>query len=58
MMYTEMVNATDLHYIKQLPKIMEVDPNKQPISIQLFDCRPDFFGRSRPNDIARRGGYR
>lgn len=34
MMYTEMVNATGLHYVKQLPKIMEVDPNERPISIQ------------------------
>ncbi|MDB9512133.1 tRNA dihydrouridine synthase DusB [Kamptonema animale CS-326] len=43
MMYTEMVNATGLHYVKQLPRIMEVDPNERPISIQLFDCRPDFL---------------
>ena len=27
MLYTEMVNATGLHYVKQLPIIMEVDPN-------------------------------
>lgn len=37
MMYTEMVNATGLHYVKELPKIMEIDPNERPISIQLFD---------------------
>jgi nifR3 family TIM-barrel protein len=43
MMYTEMVHASSLHYVKQLPKIMEVDPNERPISIQLFDCRPDFL---------------
>ncbi len=36
MMYTEMVNATGLHYVKQLPKIMEVDPN----------CRPDFLAEA------------
>lgn len=46
MMYTEMVNATGLHYFKQLPKIMEVDPNERPISIQLFDCRPDFLAEA------------
>jgi tRNA-dihydrouridine synthase B len=46
MMYTEMVNATGLHYVKQLPKIMEVDPNERPISIQLFDCRPDFLAEA------------
>jgi len=27
-MYTEMVNATGLHYVKELPKIMEVDRTK------------------------------
>jgi len=43
MMYTEMVHASSLHYVKHLPKIMEVDPNERPISIQLFDCRPDFL---------------
>ncbi len=46
MMYTEMVNATGLHYVKELPKIMEVDPRERPISIQLFDCRPDFLAEA------------
>ena len=46
MMYTEMVNATGLHYVKELPKIMEVDPKESPISIQLFDCRPDFLAEA------------
>lgn len=46
MMYTEMVNATGLHYVKDLPKIMEVDPSERPISIQLFDCRPDFLAEA------------
>jgi tRNA-dihydrouridine synthase B len=46
MMYTEMVQATGLHYLKELPKIMEVDPNEKPISIQLFDCRPDFMAEA------------
>lgn len=46
MMYTEMVNATGLHYIKELPRLMEVDPNERPISIQLFDCRPDFLAEA------------
>jgi tRNA-dihydrouridine synthase B len=40
------VNATGLHYVKELPKIMEVDPNERPISIQLFDCRPDFLAEA------------
>jgi tRNA-dihydrouridine synthase B len=46
MMYTEMVNATGLHYVRQLPKLMEVDPRERPISIQLFDCRPDFLAEA------------
>ena len=46
MMYTEMVNATGLHYVKELPKIMEIDPSERPISIQLFDCRPDFLAEA------------
>lgn len=52
MMYTEMVNATGLHYVKQLPKIMEVDPNERPISIQLFDCRPDFLAEAAEKAVA------
>jgi tRNA-dihydrouridine synthase B len=52
MMYTEMVNATGLHYVKALPKIMEVDPNERPISIQLFDCRPDFLAEAAIKAVA------
>jgi tRNA-dihydrouridine synthase B len=46
MLYTEMVNATGLQYMKELPKIMEVDRAETPISIQLFDCRPDFLAEA------------
>ncbi len=46
MMYTEMVNASGLRHVKMLPKIMEVDPKERPISIQLFDCRPDFLAEA------------
>ncbi|MGK7919875.1 MAG: tRNA dihydrouridine synthase DusB, partial [Trichodesmium sp.] len=46
MMYTEMVNATGLHYVKELTQIMEIDNNERPISIQLFDCRPDFLAEA------------
>ena len=52
MMYTEMVNATGLHYVKDLPKMMEVDPNERPISIQLFDCRPDFLAEAAVKAVA------
>ncbi len=46
MMYTEMVNATGLHYVRELPKLMELDPHEKPVSIQLFDCRPDFLAEA------------
>jgi nifR3 family TIM-barrel protein len=46
MTYTEMVSATEIHHLKQLPRIMEIDPQEQPISIQLFDCRPDFMAEA------------
>ncbi|MEM9136679.1 MAG: tRNA dihydrouridine synthase DusB [Cyanobacteria bacterium P01_F01_bin.42] len=46
MMYTEMVHATRISRVSALPKIMDVDPDERPISIQLFDCRPDFLGEA------------
>ena len=52
MMYTEMVNATGLHYVKELPILMEIDPGERPISIQLFDCRPDFLAEAAQKAVA------
>ncbi len=52
MMYTEMVNATGLHHVKSLPKIMEIDRNERPVSIQLFDCRPDFLAEAAQQAVA------
>jgi tRNA-dihydrouridine synthase B len=46
MMYTEMVQASSLRHLKETPIIMEIDPNERPISIQLFDCRPDFLAEA------------
>ena len=46
MLYTEMISATDLHHMKALPKLMELDRDETPISIQLFDCRPDFLAEA------------
>jgi tRNA-dihydrouridine synthase B len=43
MLYTEMVHASQVCHVQELPKIMEIDPDERPISIQLFDCRPDFL---------------
>ncbi|MCS6958659.1 MAG: tRNA dihydrouridine synthase DusB [Pseudanabaenaceae cyanobacterium SKYGB_i_bin29] len=53
LMYTEMVNATGLHYVKGLPQIMEVDREAEtPIAIQLFDCRPDFLAEAAEKAVA------
>jgi tRNA-dihydrouridine synthase B len=52
MMYTEMVQASSLHYLNALPQIMQVDPNERPISIQLFDCRPDFLAEAAQKAVA------
>ena len=52
MMYTEMVSASELHHMKQLPQIMEIDPDERPISIQLFDCRPDFLAEAAQKAVA------
>ena len=52
MMYTEMVNATELYHLRSLPKIMEIAEDEQPISIQLFDCRPDFMAIAAQKAVA------
>lgn len=46
MMYTEMVSAAELHHLRRLPQLMDIDPNERPISIQLFDRRPDFLSEA------------
>jgi nifR3 family TIM-barrel protein len=52
MLYTEMVSATELHHLRQLPQIMDIGPQEQPISIQLFDCRPDFMAEAARRAVA------
>jgi tRNA-dihydrouridine synthase B len=52
MMYTEMVQASSLRYLREVPKIMEIDPQERPISIQLFDCRPDFLAEAAQKAVA------
>jgi tRNA-dihydrouridine synthase B len=47
-----MVHASSLQYVKEIPKIMEVDPNERPISIQLFDCRPNFLAEAAKKAVA------
>ncbi|MEO0768785.1 MAG: tRNA dihydrouridine synthase DusB [Cyanobacteria bacterium J06649_4] len=46
MMYTEMVSAAELHHLRQLPQLMDIDPDERPISIQLFDRRPEFLAEA------------
>ncbi|MEO0406372.1 MAG: tRNA dihydrouridine synthase DusB [Cyanobacteria bacterium P01_A01_bin.135] len=46
MLYTEMVSASELHHLPALPQMMEIDPDERPVSIQLFDCRPDFMAEA------------
>ena len=52
MMYTEMVSAREIHHLSQLPIIMAIAPDENPISIQLFDCRPDFMAQAARKAVA------
>ncbi|MGB3201334.1 MAG: tRNA dihydrouridine synthase DusB [Nodosilinea sp.] len=52
MLYTEMVQATGVCHARQLEKIMDIDASEQPISIQLFDCRPDFMAAAARKAVA------
>ena len=52
MMYTEMVSAKEIHHLKELPQVMAIAPDEQPISIQLFDCRPDFMAQAARKAVA------
>ncbi len=52
MMYTEMVSAKEIHHLREMPRVMEIDPNEEPISIQLFDCRPDFMAEAAQKAVA------
>jgi tRNA-dihydrouridine synthase B len=52
MLYTEMVHASQVCHVRELPKLMEIDPQEQPISIQLFDCRPHFLAQAAQRAVA------
>jgi nifR3 family TIM-barrel protein len=52
MLYTEMVSAKEIHHLQKLPKVMEIAPDEQPISIQLFDCRPAFMAEAAEKAVA------
>lgn len=52
MLYTEMVHASGICHVETLPQIMEVDPDEHPVSIQLFDCRPDFLATAAQRAVA------
>ncbi|NCJ06903.1 tRNA dihydrouridine synthase DusB [Synechococcales cyanobacterium C] len=46
MLYTEMIHASQVTHVRELPKVMEIDSQEHPISMQLFDGRPDFMGEA------------
>lgn len=52
MLYTEMVSAKEIHHLRELPQVMNIAPDETPISIQLFDCRPDFMGEAAEKAVA------
>ncbi|MEL6495891.1 MAG: tRNA dihydrouridine synthase DusB [Cyanobacteria bacterium J06623_7] len=52
MMYTEMVSAKEIYHLQELPTIMAIAPDEDPISIQLFDCRPDFMAEAAQKAVA------
>lgn len=52
MMYTEMVSAREINHLTELPTIMAIAPDENPISIQLFDCRPDFMAQAAQKAVA------
>jgi tRNA-dihydrouridine synthase B len=52
MMYTEMVSAKEICHLQALPSIMAIAPDESPISIQLFDCRPDFMAEAACKAVA------
>ncbi|MEM8673399.1 MAG: tRNA dihydrouridine synthase DusB [Cyanobacteria bacterium P01_G01_bin.67] len=52
MMYTEMVSAKEISHLQVLPSIMAIAPDEDPISIQLFDCRPDFMAEAAQKAVA------
>ena len=52
MIYTEMVSAKEIHHLTELPAIMAIAPDEDPISIQLFDCRPDFMAQAAQKAVA------
>jgi nifR3 family TIM-barrel protein len=52
MMYTEMVSAKEIYHLQELPTIMAIAPDENPISIQLFDCRPDFMAQAARRAVA------
>lgn len=52
MLYTEMIHASQVCHVRELPKLMEIDSNERPISIQLFDCRSGFLAEAAQRAVA------
>ena len=52
MLYTEMIHAGELHYGRGLHKVSELSGEEHPISVQLFDGRPDFMAEAAQRAVA------
>ncbi|NJL02382.1 MAG: tRNA dihydrouridine synthase DusB [Spirulinaceae cyanobacterium SM2_1_0] len=52
MLYSEMVKAREIQHLQRLSRLMDVDADETPISIQLFDCRPDFMAAAARQAVA------
>lgn len=52
MLYTEMIHAGELHYGRGLHKVAELSGEEHPISVQLFDGRPDFMAEAAQKAVA------
>ena len=52
MLYTEMIHAGELHHGRGLHKVSELSGEPHPISVQLFDGRPDFMAEAAQRAVA------
>jgi len=52
MLYSEMASARELPHLQRWSRLVDVDPGESPISIQLFDGRPDFMAEAARRAVA------
>jgi nifR3 family TIM-barrel protein len=46
------VSAKEIYHLQEMPTIMAIANNEEPISIQLFDSRPDFMAQAAQKAVA------